>query len=157
MAFFLGSKSHTMLRASRFVGMVNNTKLPNCTFPCSILQNKWSNWRKNAADFRSPLCWMVTYASFRHAFSLNFDAATTHYPYALSIWFDYPLGAGVFVTTVVAGSIAVTHPFKLAERPFLRDVIFYIAAAFWTFTILYRREIVMAEAIGESLSIWVCF
>ncbi|XP_072047899.1 mitochondrial sodium/calcium exchanger protein-like [Amphiura filiformis] len=57
-------------------------------------------------------------------------------------------GAGVFVTTVVAGSIAVTHPFKLAERPFLRDVVFYIGAAFWTFTILYRRQIVLAEAIG---------
>ena len=68
------------------------------------------------------------------------------------------LGAGVFVTTVVAGSIAVTRPFKLAERPFLRDVIFYIAAAFWTFTILYRQKIVLAEAIGMwAFWIWTRF
>ena len=54
----------------------------------------------------------------------------------------------MFVTTVVAGSIAVTRPFKLAERPFLRDVIFYLGAVFWTFSILYRGYISMAEAIG---------
>ena len=47
-------------------------------------------------------------------------------------------GAGVFVTTVVAGSICIAQPFKLMERPFLRDVIFYIFAGFWAFYIFYR-------------------
>ncbi|XP_063967748.1 mitochondrial sodium/calcium exchanger protein-like isoform X4 [Lytechinus pictus] len=60
-------------------------------------------------------------------------------------------GAGIFVTTVVAGSIAVTRPFKMVERPFLRDSIFYLVAAFWTFYILYKGSIVLLEAVGYIL------
>ncbi|XP_050971763.1 mitochondrial sodium/calcium exchanger protein [Labeo rohita] len=57
-------------------------------------------------------------------------------------------GAGIFVTTVVAGSIALVKPFTVASRPFLRDVIFYIAAVFWTFSILYKGHITIGESIG---------
>ncbi|KAG7315319.1 hypothetical protein KOW79_021407 [Hemibagrus wyckioides] len=57
-------------------------------------------------------------------------------------------GAGIFVTTVVAGSVALVKPFTVASRPFLRDVIFYMAAVFWTFNILYKGEISLAEALG---------
>lgn len=57
-------------------------------------------------------------------------------------------GAGIFVTTVVAGSIALVKPFTVASRPFLRDVIFYMAAVFWTFNILYKGHISMGEAVG---------
>ena len=32
-------------------------------------------------------------------------------------------GAGVFVTTVVAGTIAIIQPFDAMQRPFLRDII----------------------------------
>lgn len=47
-------------------------------------------------------------------------------------------GAGIFVTTAVAGSVCITRPFDLMRRPFLRDVVFYIAAGFWAFCIFYR-------------------
>jgi len=47
-------------------------------------------------------------------------------------------GAGVFLTTVVAGSVTITQPFKLMERPFLRDVSFYLIAGFSAF--LYLLE-----------------
>ncbi|XP_062845950.1 mitochondrial sodium/calcium exchanger protein [Trichomycterus rosablanca] len=57
-------------------------------------------------------------------------------------------GAGIFVTTVVAGSVALVKPFKVASRPFLRDVIFYMAAVFWTFSILYKGHIELKEALG---------
>ncbi|XP_041084810.1 mitochondrial sodium/calcium exchanger protein-like isoform X3 [Polyodon spathula] len=57
-------------------------------------------------------------------------------------------GAGVFVTTVVAGSVALVKPFTVASRPFLRDVIFYMVAVFCTFLILYLREIKLGEALG---------
>ncbi|XP_067651064.1 mitochondrial sodium/calcium exchanger protein-like isoform X2 [Haliotis asinina] len=57
-------------------------------------------------------------------------------------------GAGVFVTTIVAGVIAVVCPFDSMQRPFLRDVIFYLAAAFWTFYILWKKEITKFEALG---------
>jgi len=38
------------------------------------------------------------------------------------------LGAGIFVNTVVVGSIAILTSFKLTRRPFLRDIIFYMLA-----------------------------
>lgn len=47
-------------------------------------------------------------------------------------------GAGVFVSTFVAGSVCFAKPFKLMERPFLRDIVFYIASGFWAFCIFYR-------------------
>lgn len=60
-------------------------------------------------------------------------------------------GAGIFVTTIVAGAISFTRPFKMVERPFLRDVIFYLAAAFWTFKVLYVGEIYLWEAVGKDV------
>ncbi|KAG5840939.1 mitochondrial sodium/calcium exchanger protein isoform X1 [Anguilla anguilla] len=57
-------------------------------------------------------------------------------------------GAGIFVTTVVAGCVALVKPFTVASRPFLRDVIFYMAAVFWTFVILYKHQITLLEALG---------
>nr|XP_029493857.1 mitochondrial sodium/calcium exchanger protein-like isoform X2 [Oncorhynchus nerka] len=57
-------------------------------------------------------------------------------------------GAGIFVTTVVAGSVSLVKPFTVASRPFLRDVIFYMAAVFWTFIILYRGTISLGETLG---------
>ncbi|XP_024597225.1 mitochondrial sodium/calcium exchanger protein isoform X2 [Neophocaena asiaeorientalis asiaeorientalis] len=57
-------------------------------------------------------------------------------------------GAGVLVTTVVAGGIAILHPFTAASRPFLRDVIFYMVAVFLIFTALYRGRVTLAWALG---------
>ncbi|XP_066187446.1 mitochondrial sodium/calcium exchanger protein isoform X2 [Sylvia atricapilla] len=57
-------------------------------------------------------------------------------------------GAGVFVTTVVAGGIALVKPFTAASRPFLRDVIFYMVAVFVTFVVLYVGRIRLGEALG---------
>ena len=61
----------------------------------------------------------------------------------------FDAGAGIFVTTVVAGSIAVVRPFKAMERPFLRDVIFYMSAVFFTFYVLYDKKITLAESLGK--------
>ncbi|XP_070372218.1 mitochondrial sodium/calcium exchanger protein isoform X2 [Equus asinus] len=57
-------------------------------------------------------------------------------------------GAGVLVTTVVAGGIAILRPFTAASRPFLRDIIFYMVAVFLTFTALYRGRVPLAWALG---------
>lgn len=65
-------------------------------------------------------------------------------------------GAGVFVTTVVAGGIALVKPFTAASRPFLRDVIFYMVAVFLTFVILYLGRIRLGEALGECCGSWGC-
>jgi sodium/potassium/calcium exchanger 6 len=47
-------------------------------------------------------------------------------------------GAGIFVTTMVAGAVCWVTPFHVMERPFLRDVAFYLAAGCWAFIIFYR-------------------
>nr|XP_022342297.1 mitochondrial sodium/calcium exchanger protein-like [Crassostrea virginica] len=60
-------------------------------------------------------------------------------------------GAGVFVTAVVAGTIAIVHPFDAMQRPFLRDIVFYLAAVFWTFSVMWDKEITKIEAIGFIL------
>ncbi|XP_055926230.1 mitochondrial sodium/calcium exchanger protein-like isoform X2 [Argiope bruennichi] len=57
-------------------------------------------------------------------------------------------GAGIFVTSVVAGSIIASKPFKIMERPFLRDIIFYVCAAFWTFLRFYYGEVTLLHSIG---------
>ncbi|XP_052261125.1 mitochondrial sodium/calcium exchanger protein-like isoform X2 [Dreissena polymorpha] len=60
-------------------------------------------------------------------------------------------GAGVFVSTVVAGTIAIIHPFDAMQRPFLRDMVFFLAAVFWTFVVLWDKKITKMEAIGFIL------
>lgn len=61
-----------------------------------------------------------------------------------------PPGAGVLVTTVVAGGIAILRPFTAASRPFLRDIIFYMVAVFLTFVALYLGRVTLAWALGEQ-------
>ncbi|KAM5237746.1 mitochondrial sodium/calcium exchanger protein [Ctenodactylus gundi] len=57
-------------------------------------------------------------------------------------------GAGVLVTTVVAGGIPILRPFVAASRPFLRDIAFYMTAVFLTFTALYLGRVTLAWALG---------
>ncbi|XP_042297434.1 mitochondrial sodium/calcium exchanger protein isoform X2 [Sceloporus undulatus] len=57
-------------------------------------------------------------------------------------------GAGIFVTTIVAGGIALVRPFTAASRPFLRDAIFYMVAVFLTFVALYFEEVSLGEALS---------
>ncbi|XP_078679785.1 mitochondrial sodium/calcium exchanger protein-like isoform X1 [Branchiostoma floridae x Branchiostoma belcheri] len=57
-------------------------------------------------------------------------------------------GAGVFVTTVVVGAVAILTPFEMMQRPFLRDVVFYLAAGFWTWSVLWFKNINVPQAIG---------
>ncbi|KAK2902160.1 mitochondrial sodium/calcium exchanger protein [Channa argus] len=82
-------------------------------------------------------------------------AAFSH-PHTAGLAVGALFGAGIFVTTVVAGSVALVKPFAVASRPFLRDVIFYMAAVFWTFCILYRGTTTLGETLGY-LSLYVVY
>ena len=62
-------------------------------------------------------------------------------------------GAGIFVTTVVVGAIAIINPFHPMERPLLRDVIFYIIAVAWSYSLLYRSRVELFDA-GWYLAIY---
>ncbi|XP_057688408.1 mitochondrial sodium/calcium exchanger protein isoform X2 [Corythoichthys intestinalis] len=74
-------------------------------------------------------------------------AAFSH-PHTAGLAVGALFGAGIFVTTVVAGSVALVKPFTVASRPFLRDVIFYMVAVFWTYLILYRGTTTLGETLG---------
>lgn len=63
-------------------------------------------------------------------------------------------GAGVLVTTAVAGGIAILRPFTAASRPFLRDIVFYMVAVFLAFTALYFGRVTLAWALGEQPQAW---
>ncbi|XP_056273881.1 mitochondrial sodium/calcium exchanger protein isoform X2 [Pseudoliparis swirei] len=74
-------------------------------------------------------------------------AAFSH-PHTAGLAVGALFGAGIFVTTVVAGSVALVKPFTVASRPFLRDVIFYMAAVYWTFLMLYRGTTSLGEVLA---------
>uniref|UniRef100_A0A1I8F6Q4 Na_Ca_ex domain-containing protein n=1 Tax=Macrostomum lignano TaxID=282301 RepID=A0A1I8F6Q4_9PLAT len=57
-----------------------------------------------------------------------------------SLAFGALLGAGVFVTTVVAGVVQW-------RRPLLKDLVFYLAALYLAFYAIYRGRINLAEAV----------
>ncbi|KAG8190982.1 hypothetical protein JTE90_010841 [Oedothorax gibbosus] len=61
------------------------------------------------------------------------------------------IGGGIFVTTVVAGSIFLTQNFGMMKRPFLRDVFFYLLAAGSAFYLFYSRRIYIYHAVGFVL------
>ncbi|XP_077456347.1 mitochondrial sodium/calcium exchanger protein [Stigmatopora argus] len=82
-------------------------------------------------------------------------AAFSH-PHTAGLAVGALFGAGIFVTTVVAGSVALVKPFTVASRPFLRDVIFYMVAVFWTYLILYRGTTTLGETLGY-LSLYVVY
>ncbi|XP_016058586.1 PREDICTED: sodium/potassium/calcium exchanger 6, mitochondrial isoform X2 [Miniopterus natalensis] len=69
-------------------------------------------------------------------------------PHTAGLAFGALFGAGVLVTTVVAGGIAILRPFTAASRPFLRDIIFYMVAVFLTFTALYLGRVTLPWALG---------
>lgn len=77
-----------------------------------------------------------------HTLDLILDVITFEFLTSVS-------GAGVFVTAVVAGTIAIIHPFDAMQRPFLRDIVFYLAAVFWTFSVMWDKKITKIEAIGK--------
>jgi len=56
-------------------------------------------------------------------------------------------GAGVFLTTIVVGAVSLCGSFHLMERPFLRDLVFFIFAIFFTFYICYDHQITLFESL----------
>lgn len=58
------------------------------------------------------------------------------------------LGAGMFVTAVVAGTVFLLCRFELEPDSFLRDTVFYLAASFWTFYLFYDGGVTLGHAVG---------
>ncbi|KAK0179059.1 hypothetical protein PV327_007884 [Microctonus hyperodae] len=47
------------------------------------------------------------------------------------IMFTELIGAGIFITAITAGTVAIFSPFRVLPRPFMRDCLFYAAAVIW--------------------------
>ena len=58
-------------------------------------------------------------------------------------------GAGMFVTTIVTGAVSIYKPFTLTQRPFMRDVVFYIFAVYLTFFVLWTNTVELYQAISK--------
>jgi sodium/potassium/calcium exchanger 6 len=65
-----------------------------------------------------------------------------------TIFFFFFSGAGVFVTTVVAGTIGLVKPFNSIQRPLLRDIIFFLIASFAAYVAMYDGKIYLVESLG---------
>ncbi|CAF3894724.1 unnamed protein product [Rotaria sp. Silwood1] len=66
----------------------------------------------------------------------------------LGLAFGALFGAGVFVTTVIVGSISLLKPFHSIQRPLLRDIVFFIIATFAAYIIMYDGKIHLMESLG---------
>ena len=66
------------------------------------------------------------------------------------VFFISFVGAGIFVTTVVVGVVSLAVSCDLNQRPYLRDVLFYLGALAWMVIIIHKKKITMYEAIGKG-------
>jgi sodium/potassium/calcium exchanger 6 len=57
------------------------------------------------------------------------------------------IGAAGFITSVVAGSVAVVSPFRITKAPFLRDVTFFLLAICVVLAIIWDGKIHLWESI----------
>ena len=67
------------------------------------------------------------------------------------------LGGGIFVTTVVTGSVMVTGEFQLMCRPILRDIIFYIGAVYMVWFFIFRGFFQIDHSIGNLKIVCLIF
>lgn len=61
--------------------------------------------------------------------------------------FAVPVGGGIFVTSVVVGSVAICSTVRVARRPFLRDVFAYLIAVCFMFVVYLDRRVRLFEGI----------
>ncbi|KAK1135225.1 hypothetical protein K0M31_007996 [Melipona bicolor] len=69
------------------------------------------------------------------------------------IMFTELIGAGVFVTAVIAGSVAVVKPFRVLLKPLMRDACFYIVTVCWISYVIRDGTIHLWEAVSRIPSV----
>ncbi|RMD43923.1 hypothetical protein DV735_g1192, partial [Chaetothyriales sp. CBS 134920] len=75
----------------------------------------------------------------------TFAAMSTH---SGSLAVGELIGAAAFISSVVAGSMAVTKPFQVARKSFVRDICFFAAAAAFSLVFLADGKLVLWECIA---------
>lgn len=68
-------------------------------------------------------------------------------------------GAAGFITAVVAGSMALVRPFKVAKKAFIRDVLFFTVSAAFSLSFLYDGQLHLWECVTMVVFyvFYVCF
>jgi len=66
------------------------------------------------------------------------------------IMFTELISAGVFVTLIIAGSVALHKPFKVPLGSFMRDTLFYLVSVCWITFVVWDETVHFWEAIGTS-------
>lgn len=69
------------------------------------------------------------------------------------IMFTELIGAGVFVTAIIAGSVAVVKPFRVLLKPLMRDACFYIVTVCWISYVIKDGTVHLWEAISTYTSL----
>ena len=60
------------------------------------------------------------------------------------------------MTTIVIALVATLKPVdRLSKLSLMRDIVFYLAAAFWTFNLLWKSKTNLWNAIGKLIDIEV--
>lgn len=68
------------------------------------------------------------------------------------IGFGSPAGGGLFVTSFVYGCVCLLATFRLARRPYVRDVCFYLFAVCFALFLVIRRKVYIWESIFMILA-----
>lgn len=67
------------------------------------------------------------------------------------IMFTELIGAGVFVTTIIAGSVSVVKPFRVELKFMMRDACFYIMTVLWISFVVRDHRVHLWEAASTYL------
>lgn len=68
---------------------------------------------------------------------------------AMVLMFTELIGAGIFVTAIIAGSVALAAPFRVPVKSFTRDSCFYIFSVCWISYISQDQVVHLWEALSE--------
>lgn len=69
------------------------------------------------------------------------------------IMFTELIGAGVFVTAIIAGSVAVVKPFRVHMKPLMRDACFYMMSICWISYVVKDEMIHLWEALSTRATL----
>ncbi|CAL1677970.1 unnamed protein product [Lasius platythorax] len=67
------------------------------------------------------------------------------------IMFTELIGAGIFVTSMIAGSVAIIKPFKVSLKSLMRDACFYIVSVCWINYVVWDEIVYLWEAVSFIL------
>ncbi|XP_054155740.1 mitochondrial sodium/calcium exchanger protein-like [Oppia nitens] len=98
----------------------------------------------------------VTFLAFGNGAPDIFSAISGVTDAKPTLIFSGLFGAGIFVTTVVAGSVLLTGEFEVMQRPLMRDIAFYIGATFMVWFIIWKTHIYLKNAI-TLVVVYVCY